>query len=158
MLHLFEKAMILPVLWLFLLAGAAPAAGQSVSAFGVADIETSSGGWGVSLITSRPEITDISYVSTGSYRLIQAAGLSNALGVLPVSVGLAIGYVDPTADNPPFSRGFVSGLEVGMGIVKSSSGVSITLKATSLSTEFNPIKWVSDPDMLWIGAGLSFSF
>jgi hypothetical protein len=157
MLNIFKKAMILPVLWLLLPAGISPAAGQSVSAFGVADIKTSSGGWGVSLTASGQGITDISYISTGSYRLIQTSGLSSALGILPISVGIAAGYVDPTEDTT-FSRGFVSGLEVGMGIIKSSTGPSITIKATSLSTEFNPIKWVTDPDMLWIGAGLSFSF
>lgn len=134
---------------------------SSISVFAVTDTQNAGGGFGASLTTNKgSQITDLSYVSAGSYKLVQTGAMSpNFLGgSLPIAGGVAVAYVNPSSGNANFSSGFLTGFEVGLGTIKTDGGLSFTVKASALSTNLNPYVWITNPNILWLGAGVSYSF
>jgi hypothetical protein len=39
-----------------------------------------------------------------------------------------------------------------------STGLSLDLRLASMSHNINPLRWVTNPDMLFVGAGVSYGF
>lgn len=131
----------------------------SVTVFAATSANSNGSGYGIALDRYDTQLTDLSYVSLGSVRIIQSAKLTpKVFSGYPVYIGLVAGYADPATPDATVSRGFVSGLQVILAKSKSKSGLSFDLRASSLSSSLNPIKWVSDPDVLWGGVGASYSF
>jgi hypothetical protein len=89
-------------------------------------------------------------------------------GSLPIYVGMTAAYsfannntsvqdgTLPAANPAP--TGFMSGVQLVLAKVQPSSGLALDLRISSLSKGVNPIKWITNPDALCVGAGMSYSF
>ncbi len=132
-----------------------------LSAFAVAEKESGESGFGAAITQTGPKTLDISYMKVDSFSLYQISQLAaKQIGPFMVNFGFttawakrAAGIADPTTpDN------MMTGISLVLAKSASAGGISLDIRASSLSKEFNPIAWFSDPDVFWIGAGLSYGF
>ncbi len=134
----------------------------SLSVYGAYDKVSEKPGFGLSLSKRDPVgITDLSGVVFDHSIMLQTSQLRPiTLGLLPIYVGMtgAYSFEKNGSEVSGIPTGFMSGLQVVFAKAQPSAGLSLDLRASSLSQGFNPIKWVSDPDVLWFGAGFSYNF
>lgn len=135
---------------------------NGLSVYGAYDKVSEKTGFGLALTKrDRVGLTDLSGVAFDNSIMVQTSQLRPImLGPLPIYVGMTAAYAfdrnkDETADTP---SGFMSGVQVVLAKAQAAPGLSLDLRASSLSEGFNPVKWISDPDALWFGAGASYSF
>ena len=131
-----------------------------LSVFMVKDTQSDESGFGAALSKLDEKLTDISYMDFGEFTLTELTQLEpKEFGPYGVYFGFAVAYAKPddgtVLDVPD---GFVSGLALILGKVDLSYGLTLDLRASSLSKDFDPIAWFSDPDILILGAGLSHKF
>lgn len=130
----------------------------TLAVFVAEDQKASKSGFGVSYTTKDNGLSDITYLDLSSYRMLQVAKLTNKnLSGYPVHYGFTFGYSSPKSGESAY-RGITSGLQAVLASSTNKKGISIDLRVCSMSHDINPIKWVSDPDILWGGAGISYSF
>ena len=131
-----------------------------LSVFMVTDRESRESGYGAALSRLDREMSDLSYMDFGEFTLAQFAKLApKQLGPYTAYFGFAVGFAKPDdASIPGMPDGWLTGLGLTLGKVDLSYGLSLDLRASSLSKDFDPIAWFSDPDLLTLGAGLSFKF
>lgn len=135
--------------------------GMTLSVFAAVDRESHDSGFGVSLSQRQNGLSDMTYVDLDSFRLYQFSKLTpKQVGGYSVNFGFTLAYADPKDPNPSpdTPSNFMSGISVVLAKSEMSSGLSLDLRGSSLSKDFDPIAWFSNPDVLWIGAGLSYSF
>ena len=165
------------VLAILVVAAIAPAAnaGQpkrsgdtTLSVYGAYEKVSQEPGYGLALSThAQGRITDISGVVFNHSIILQSSQLRPITsGALPIYIGMTAAYsfanasgqagTLPGLNQPP--TGFMSGLEVVLAKTQPSAGLSLDLRVSSLSKGVNPVKWISDPDALCVGAGISYSF
>lgn len=139
--------------------GTAVSKDTSLTVFAVKDMKSEDGGFGAALTKYDMGVTDISFADLDSFKVGTFSKLSpKQFGLFPVYLGFALGYAsaDDTALDAP--DGMLSGLALIAYRSNLAAGLSLELRATSLSEEFDPIAWFSNPDILMVGAGLSYSF
>lgn len=130
----------------------------NLSVFAAVDTKSDKSGLGVSLAMQDQGITEISYLHFDDNSIVQASKMtSKQLGGYPVLMGVSAAYSSPKVGSTT-PKGLMTGLEVVMNVGKSAKGLSIDLRASSLSKGVNPIKWITDADVLWAGAGMSYTF
>ncbi len=129
------------------------------SLFALTDVKNDESGFGASMTLKSDPTAAITYTHMDSFDVYQISkSQETKAGGYPVNLGMAVGFAnnrDNTKDNPD---GLVSGLEASINLGKPNSSYSIDVKACSLSENVNPFKWLTDSDVLWIGAGISFKF
>lgn len=138
----------------------------SLSVFGAWDKVSEKPGLGVSLMKNDRGLTTLTAAAFSHSILLQSSQLRPLVGgVLPIYAGMTVGYSFATNDGSvqmpgemEVANGFMTGLEVVFAKTQPSAGLSFDLRASSMTKSVNPIKWISDPDVLWFGAGLSYSF
>jgi len=132
----------------------------TLSVFMVKDTQSDNSGFGAALSRLDQGMTDLSYMDIDKFTLAQLSKLSpKQLGPYNAYFGFAVAFATPDdmviPDEP---QGWYSGLELILGKVELSYGLSLELRASSLSHDFDPIAWLSDPDLFILGGGLSYKF
>ena len=125
------------------------------------DKQSDKSGYGISLTQNSREPVDLSYVSLDTFRLYQFSQTSpKQFGAYKVNFGFAVAYADPVDEMPAPDTpdNMYTGITAILGRTEMAYGIALDIRATSLSKDFDPIAWFSDPDILWLGAGLSYSF
>lgn len=133
----------------------------TLTVFMATDRQSGESGFGASLTKKQRQPVDLSYVSLNSFRLYQISQLApKRIGGYTVNFGFTAAYADPVDDAPPLGtpEKMLTGITAVLAKTETSFGVAIDLRATSLSKDFDPIAWFINPDILWLGAGLSYSF
>lgn len=137
---------------------------STASLFVATDTKSDESGYGVSLTMKNDPTAALTYVHFEHFDVFQVSkSKSSQIGGYPVNIGLLIGYANNRVSNnilDTTSRpdGLLSGMEASVSLGKPSSSYSIELRASSLTENVDPIKWFSDPDLLWVGAGISFKY
>jgi len=130
----------------------------TVSVFLAEESRSSESGLGISLTTNEQEKKDITYVDFRSSRMLQVStSTSKDIMGYPINVGIVLGYAEPKSGHDGY-KGVTSGLQATLARTVSKTGLSIDLRLCSLSHDISPLKWVSNPDILWGGLGASFAF
>lgn len=132
-----------------------------LSAFAVAEKQSGESGFGAAFTRTGPQTLDISYMKVDSFSLYQVSQLQpKQIGPFSVNFGFTMAWAKATEDlpDPATPNDMLTGLSLVLAKSASASGISLDIRASSLSKEFNPIAWFSDPDVFWIGAGLSYGF
>lgn len=132
-----------------------------LTVFAVIDNRNDETGFGVALTKSAEEgsQTDITYIDFESYRLAQVTQLSpKQFGMFTTNLGFTIAYADRDTDTTDSPDGILTGLSATLVEKDLAFGLSLDIRASSLSEGVDPISWVADPDILWFGAGLSYRF
>lgn len=140
----------------------------SVSVYGAWDQVSGKPGAGVSL-SSRQEqgLTDISATAFPHDIIVQSSQLKKlGSGALPLYVGMTAAYsfantqaaADQLLNGHSTPTGLMTGISVVVAKAQPSTGLALDLRVSSMSKDVNPIKWISNPDMLLFGAGASYSF
>jgi len=132
----------------------------SITVFAATDKKSDQSGIGVALSKYGRGITDLSFTDFGEFRLAQFSKLNpRQIGLYVAYIGFAVAYADPeddtTADVPD---GMLYGLQLVLGKIDLSYNLSVDLRMSSLTEDFDPIGWFTQPDLLSLGAGLSYSF
>lgn len=132
----------------------------TLSVFMVKDTQSDNSGFGAALSRLDQDMTDLSYMDIDKFTLAQLSKLApKQLGPYSAYFGFAVAFATPDdmviPDEP---EGWYSGLALVLGKVELSYGLSLELRASSLSKDFDPIAWVSDPDLFILGGGLSYKF
>ena len=132
----------------------------TLSVFMVKDTQSDNSGFGAALSRLDQDMTVLSYMDIDKFTLAQLSKLSpKQLGPYNAYFGFAVAFATPDdmviPDEP---EGWYSGLELILGKVELSYGLSLELRASSLSHDFDPIAWLSDPDLFILGGGLSYKF
>ncbi|MHB1000302.1 MAG: hypothetical protein ACYC27_13760 [Armatimonadota bacterium] len=131
----------------------------SLSVFAAIDTKSDDTGYGISFSMRDENVTDISYVHFDSVDLFQTARLTERqLFGFPAYIGISAAYANDRSDDTDAPNGLMTGLQVILNLAKPTSGISVDIRASSLSESINPIKWITDPDVLWAGAGISYTF
>ncbi|MHB0912242.1 MAG: hypothetical protein ACYC2Y_02185 [Armatimonadota bacterium] len=125
---------------------------STLSVFAAVESQTGESGFGVSLDKND---SDIAYLDMGSFTVIQTAKLqSTQVAGFPVKIGFTAAYASEKSgyDAPD---GFLTGLTV---LLAKGGGdtFSFDLRASVLAK--NPINVIGNPDVMWAGAGVSFSY
>jgi hypothetical protein len=134
---------------------------MTLSVFAATDRQSGESGFGASLMQNQRQPVDFSYVSLNSYRLYQISKLApKRIGGFTLNFGFSAAYAVPVDDLQPYGtpENLYTGLTAVLAKTETSFGVAIDVRATSLAKDVNPIAWFSNPDILWLGAGLSYSF
>ena len=130
-----------------------------LTVFAAHEKQSGGSGYGIALSQYGKEVTDLSAADLGDFRLYQFSKLApKKVGPYMVDFGFTVGYADPKDGFPDAPKDLFTGLVVILGKSESSQGISLDLRVSSLSREFNPMAWFTDPDIFWFGAGLSYSF
>jgi len=131
----------------------------NLSVFAAMDTKSDESGYGAALSIYDRGLTDLSYVDLGDFRVAQFAKLSpKQIGMYSAYFGFALAHADPKVEGLDAPDGMLSGLSLIMAETDLAFGLSVELRATSLSKDFDPIAWFTDPDVLWLGAGVSYTF
>lgn len=143
-----------------LAASGVSAAETSLSVFMLKDTRSDQSGFGAALSMVDEDMTDLSYMDLGSFTLAQFAKLSpRGLGPYNAYFGFAAAFAKPDdASVPGVPKDWLSGLALMLGKTDLGYGLSLDLRASSLSKDFDPIAWFTDPDLFIVGAGLSYKF
>ena len=152
---------IIPALTLIVLVTSiASAAETSLSVFMLKDTRSDRTGFGAALSRLDEDMTDLSYMDLGDFTLGQFSKLSKKpLGPYSVYFGFAAAFATPDdVVTPDVPQGWESGLALMLGKTDLGYGLSLELRASSLSKDFDPIAWLTDPDLFIVGAGLSYKF
>jgi hypothetical protein len=129
----------------------------TVSLFAVEDMKANSTGFGLSM-AQQNGLSDLSYVNVKDYQLFQATKFAQTTVVgIPVYIGFSLGYCENTPGSG-VAQGLMTGLQVMMSKSLGSSGLSLNVRASTMAADINPTKWFSGEDILWAGAGLSYTF
>lgn len=132
---------------------------MNLSVFAAMDKGSDESGYGASLAIHEAGITDLSFVDMDSFRFGQFAKLDpKQFGSIPVFFGFAVGYVERKDDVSDQREGLHTGLELMTDKYEIMNGFSLSLRIASLSKDFDPVAWFTDPDILWAGAGLAYEF
>ena len=140
---------------------------STVSVFAATDTKSNDSGYGVSLTLKSDPTAALTYVHFENFDVFQVSkSKPTQLAGYPVNVGVVLGYAnsrvkeDFTPYGPYIERpdGLLSGLEASVSLGKPQGGFSVDLKASSLTESVNPIKWLTNPDLLWLGAGVTFKY
>ena len=132
----------------------------SITVFAATDKKSDESGIGVALSKYDRGVTDLSFTDFGEFRLAQFSKLNpRQIGPYVAYLGFAVAYADPdddtTADVPD---DMLYGLQLVLGKIDLSYDLSLDLRMSSLTEDFDPIGWFTQPDLLSLGAGLSYSF
>ena len=132
----------------------------TLSVFMVKDMQSEETGYGAALSKLDGNMTDLAYMNLGEFTVVEISKLSpKQLGPIDMYFGFATGFAKADSESIPGTPdGWLSGLELILGKMNLTSGLSLELRASSLSSDFDPIAWVSDPDVFILGAGLSYKF
>ncbi|MHB1456397.1 MAG: hypothetical protein ACYC0V_05715 [Armatimonadota bacterium] len=139
----------------------------TVNVFVATDTKSDDSGYGASLTLKSDPTATVTYIHFDNFDLIQVSKYQPThLGGYPLKVGLSLAYANSRVNEdfnpyePVMERpdGLLSGLEASVSLGKPQSNFSIDLRASSLSKNVNPLKWIGDADLLWIGAGISFKY
>jgi hypothetical protein len=131
----------------------------SLSAFAVTETKSDQSGYGIALTKYGREVADLAFVDLGDFRMAQFSKLApKQVGPWALNFGFAIAYADPKEGVVGAPDKLLTGLSVILAKSEIALGLSFDLRASSLSKDFDPIAWFTDPDVLWLGAGLSYSF
>ncbi|WP_319586067.1 hypothetical protein [uncultured Desulfobulbus sp.] len=149
---------------------------STANIFLASDTKTNESGYGVSLTLKDDPTAAMTYVHFENFDVFQVSkSQSTHLGGFPVNVGVVLGYANNRVDNTPVlgiegikplaagdsadrPNGLLTGMEASVSLGKPTGGFSIDLRASSMSKNANPIKWISDPDLLWVGAGITLKY
>jgi hypothetical protein len=130
----------------------------SLSVFAAIDSRSNESGYGASVTIHGPKTIDISYADFGPFQLAQIGQLApKPMGMLSTNLGFVIGYAERD-EGTTMPEGMLSGLELMLARQEISAGMALDVKVTSLSKDFDPIAWLSSPDVLWLAAGVSYAF
>lgn len=131
----------------------------SVSVFAAMDKKSDNSGYGASYTKHGYQTTDLSYVDFGDFRMAQFSQLTpRQVGPFAANFGFTVGYADRKPDALEGPDGMVSGISLVLAQTQLTQKVSLDIRASSLTKNFNPVDWFTDPDVLWAGAGLSMKF
>lgn len=163
MLGAFMKLALIILMVALLAAAAWPYGNTSetrLSVFMVKDTQSEESGFGAALSRLDGNMTDLAYMDFGDFTLAEFAKLApKSLGPQDAYFGFAAAYAKPDdASLPGVPDGFYSGLALILGKVDLAYGLSLDLRVSSLSKDFDPIAWLSDPDIFILGAGVSYKF
>jgi hypothetical protein len=123
------------------------------------DKKSGGSGYGIALSQYGKDVTDLSAADLGDFRLYQFSKLApRRVGPYMVDFGFTLGYAEAKEGLPDAPKNLLTGLSVILGKSELALGMSLDLRVTSLSTEFDPLAWFTDPDIFWLGAGLSYTF
>jgi hypothetical protein len=112
-------------------------------------------------------LTDISGAAFNHSIILQTGQLRPITsGAIPIYVGMTAAYSFANTSAQagtlpavnPAPTGFMSGVQLVLAKVQPSSGLALDLRISSLSKGVNPVKWITNPDALCVGAGMSYSF
>ncbi len=134
---------------------------MSLSVFMAVDKQSDESGYGVSLTQNGTQPIELSYVSLDTFRLYQFSQTTpKQFSGFKVNFGFAAAYADPIENVPDEGtpENLYTGLTLSLARTEMAYGLALDVRATSLSKDFDPIAWFSDPDILWLGAGLSYAF
>ena len=132
---------------------------MSLSVFAAIDKKSDESGYGIAITKYGREVADLSLLDLGDFRLAQFSKLApKQIGPWALNFGFAIAYADPKEGVVGAPEKLLTGLSVILAKSEIALGLSFDLRASSLSKDFDPIAWFTDPDILWLGAGLSYSF
>ena len=172
----FRAIGIVSVVFLLVMMPAAQTSAQSSSSGKVStsfsvmylrDTETGSDGIGLSLTIQKHNLADITFAGFFDYFMMQASMLApRQIGALTAYWGFSVGYAQPMTGGAadPFSywrdvpEGIMTGIQVKLAHTNIGRGFSLDLRASSMAEGLSPTKWLTDPDSLWLGAGLSYKF
>ena len=131
----------------------------SLSAFVTSERKSGATGFGAAWTQRGRETADLSFADLGDFRLYQFSKLApKQVGPYSVDFGFTIAYADPKEDLLDTPKDVLTGISVIYAKTELMMGMSLDLRVSSLSSEFNPLAWFTDPDVLWLGAGLSYTF
>ena len=140
----------------------------TLSVYGAYEKVSQETGFGLALSKhTEGGIADISGFAFNHSIILQSSQLRPITsGALPIYVGMTAAYsfantsgqagTLPDLNQAP--TGFMSGLQVVFAKTQPSAGLSLDLRVSSLSKDINPVKWITNPDALCVGAGISYSF
>lgn len=134
---------------------------STVSVFAATDTKSNDSGYGASLTLKSDPTATLTYVHFENFDVFQVSkSKPTQLAGYPVNVGVVLGYANNRSSDLLIDRpnGLLSGLEASVNLGKPQGGFSVDLKASSLTESVNPIKWVTNPDLLWVGAGITIKY
>lgn len=130
-----------------------------LSVFAATDTRSDESGFGISM--SRPgarDTKDLTFVNFNSYRMFQVTTLvPKEIAGYSTLYGLTMGYSERKSGDTAID-GVTTGLMVVLAKSNVGRGMSIDIRACTMTKDVNPLKWFTDPDIFWAGAGLSFGF
>ncbi len=131
----------------------------SITVFAATDKKSDESGIGVALSKYDRGITDLSFTDFGEFRLAQFSKLNPGhIGPYAAYIGFAVAYADPDEGAVDVPDDMFYGLQLVLGKIDLSYDLSLDLRMSSLTEDFDPMGWFTDPDLLSLGAGLSYSF
>ena len=140
----------------------------TLSIYGAYEKVSRETGFGLALSKHAQDgIADISGFAFNHSIILQSSQLRPITsGALPIYIGMTAAYsfANPSGQAgtlPDLNRtpeGFMSGIQVVLAKTQPSAGLALDLRVSSLSKGVNPVKWITNPDALCVGAGLSYSF
>ena len=132
---------------------------STVTAYAITDLESDESGYGLSMTLKEDPTAAVTYTHLESFDMYQISkSKETKLAGYPVNLGVAVGYANNQDDTVDTPDGLVSGLEASIKLGKEDSKLSFELKACSMAEKLNPIDWLTDSDVLWVGAGVTFRF
>lgn len=134
---------------------------STVSVFAATDLKSDDSGYGLSLTLKNDPNSTLTYVHFDNFDVLQVSkSQPSKLAGFPINVGIVLGYANSRVDDLEIDRpdGLLTGLEASMSLGKPQSNFSVDIKASSLTESVNPIKWITDTDLLWVGAGITFKY
>lgn len=131
----------------------------TVTLFAATDTKSSDSGYGLSLTLKDDPTSAVTYVHLDSFDIYQVTkSKPTQLAGYPVNMGISLGYANRRNNAADVPNGLLTGLDVSVSLGKPKSNFSVDLRASSLARNVNPIKWVTNPDVLWLGAGVTFKY
>jgi hypothetical protein len=133
-----------------------------ISVFGVADLREHNAGFGAAydkVNSTNNTLADFTYTHLPGEQTLQLAQLYGVhLDGYPVYFGFAVGYAKAKSDDPNAYEGVVTGLQAVLLQGQTHKGLSFDLRMATMTNGLSPIKWFTNPDTLWLGAGVSYGW